>query len=138
SICRFRCLSLSSVSTFCFTGKITQNQLYAPSIARTLPSQFDSLSTYRNWSFMQLKEMVLAILNESDLLLSDDAVEQIVDQTFKQADLNSDGRIDPDEWKEFASKNPALLKNMTLPYLKDITMSFPSFVVYSGAGDEEL
>ena len=96
---------------------------------------------------MQLKEMVLAILNESDLLLSDDAVEQIVDQvhtphademllrknrwhyeciyanlqfwqTFKQADLNSDGRIDPDEWKEFASKNPALLKNMTLPYLK--------------------
>ena len=29
---------------------------------------------------MQLKEMVLAILNESDLLLSDDAVEQIVDQ----------------------------------------------------------
>ncbi|VAH19282.1 unnamed protein product [Triticum turgidum subsp. durum] len=86
----------------------------------------------------ELKEMVLAILNESDLLLSDDAVEQIVDQTFKQADLNSDGRIDPDEWKEFASKNPALLKNMTLPYLKDITMSFPSFVVYSGAGDEEL
>jgi hypothetical protein len=29
---------------------------------------------------MQLKEMVLALLNESDLLLSDDAVEQIVDQ----------------------------------------------------------
>ncbi|CAM0945834.1 unnamed protein product [Alopecurus aequalis] len=82
----------------------------------------------------ELKEMVLAILNESDLLLSDDAVEQIVDQ----ADLNSDGRIDPDEWKEFTSENPALLKNMTLPYLKDITMSFPSFVLYSGTGDEEL
>ena len=29
---------------------------------------------------MQLKEMVLAILNESELLLSDDGVEQIVDQ----------------------------------------------------------
>lgn len=29
---------------------------------------------------MQLKEMVLAILNESELVLSDDAVEQIVDQ----------------------------------------------------------
>uniref|UniRef100_A0ACD5YQM8 Uncharacterized protein n=2 Tax=Avena sativa TaxID=4498 RepID=A0ACD5YQM8_AVESA len=82
----------------------------------------------------ELKEMVLAILNESELLLSDEAVEQIVDQ----ADLNSDGRIDPNEWKEFASKNPALLKNMTLPYLKDITMSFPSFVLYSGTGDEEL
>lgn len=86
----------------------------------------------------ELKEMVLAILNESDLLLSDDAVEQIVDQTFQQADLNGDGRIDVDEWKAFASKNPALLKNMTLPYLKDITMAFPSFVLYSGSGDEEL
>nr|BAD21753.1 putative calcineurin B [Oryza sativa Japonica Group] len=86
----------------------------------------------------ELYEMVLAILNESDLLLSDDAVEQIVDQTFKQADLNSDGKIDPDEWKAFASKNPALLKNMTLPYLKDITMAFPSFVLNSGVDDEEL
>uniref|UniRef100_A0A0E0G521 Calcineurin B-like protein n=1 Tax=Oryza nivara TaxID=4536 RepID=A0A0E0G521_ORYNI len=52
------------------------------------------------------------------LFLSEEAVEQIVDQTFKQADLNDDGKIDPDEWKTFASKNPALLKNMTLPYLK--------------------
>ncbi|RLM64238.1 hypothetical protein C2845_PM16G00570 [Panicum miliaceum] len=76
-----------------------------------------------------------AILNESDLFLSDDAVEQIVDQfrqTFQQADFNGDGKIDPDEWKAFASKNPALLKNMTLPYLKDITMAFPSFVLNSG------
>ncbi|XP_006647181.1 calcineurin B-like protein 7 [Oryza brachyantha] len=86
----------------------------------------------------ELYEMVLAILNESDLLLSDEAVEQIVDQTFRQADLNSDGKIDPDEWKAFASKNPALLKNMTLPYLKDITMAFPSFVLNSGVDDEEL
>uniref|UniRef100_A0A0A9C3T8 Calcineurin B-like protein n=1 Tax=Arundo donax TaxID=35708 RepID=A0A0A9C3T8_ARUDO len=86
----------------------------------------------------ELKEMVLALLNESDLLLSDDAVEQIVDQTFKQADMNGDGKIDPDEWKAFASKNPALLKNMTLPYLKDITMAFPSFVLISGASDDEL
>jgi hypothetical protein len=29
---------------------------------------------------MQLKEMVLALLNESDVLLSDDSVEQIVHQ----------------------------------------------------------
>ncbi|CAL5022477.1 unnamed protein product [Urochloa decumbens] len=86
----------------------------------------------------ELKEMVLAILNESELILSDDAVEQIVDQTFKQADTNNDGKIDFEEWKDFASKNPGLLKNMTLPYLKDITMAFPSFVLNSGATDEEL
>ncbi|RLM80303.1 calcineurin B-like protein 7 [Panicum miliaceum] len=85
----------------------------------------------------ELKEMVLAILNESELILSDDAVEQIVDRTFKQADMNEDGKIDSEEWKAFASKNPALLKNMTLPYLKDITMAFPSFVLNSGASDED-
>ncbi|KAK3156640.1 hypothetical protein QOZ80_2AG0109900 [Eleusine coracana subsp. coracana] len=86
----------------------------------------------------ELKEMVLALLNESDLLLSDDTVEQIVDQTFKQADINGDGKIDQDEWKALASKNPALLKNMTLPYLKDITLAFPSFVLISGVNDDEL
>ncbi|BAS78194.1 calcineurin B-like protein 8 [Oryza sativa Japonica Group] len=86
----------------------------------------------------ELHEMVLALLNESDLFLSEEAVEQIVDQTFKQADLNDDGKIDPDEWKTFASKNPALLKNMTLPYLKDITMVFPSFILNSEVCEEEL
>lgn len=37
---------------------------------------------------------------------------------MKDADLNGDGKIDLEEWKEFVAKNPAILKNMTLPYLK--------------------
>ncbi|XP_042505979.1 calcineurin B-like protein 7 isoform X2 [Macadamia integrifolia] len=85
----------------------------------------------------ELKEMVLALLHESDLTISDDFVETIVDKTFSDADSKGDGRIDPEEWKDFVARNPALLKNMTLPYLKDITLAFPSFIMNSEAEDSE-
>ncbi|CAL9072109.1 calcineurin B-like protein [Musa troglodytarum] len=84
----------------------------------------------------ELKEMVLALLNESDVFLSNDIVETIVDNTFVQADLNGDGKIDLDEWREFVKKNPSLIRNMTLPYLKDISMVFPSFVMHSEGSDD--
>ncbi|XP_019437363.1 PREDICTED: calcineurin B-like protein 7 isoform X1 [Lupinus angustifolius] len=77
----------------------------------------------------ELEEMVLALLNESDLVLSDDMIEAIVDKTFSDADTQGHGRIDQDQWKAFVSKHPSLIKNMTLPYLKDITLAFPSFVL---------
>ncbi|CAK9146558.1 unnamed protein product [Ilex paraguariensis] len=87
----------------------------------------------------ELEEMVLALLHESDLVLSEEVVEMIVDKTFSEADTKGDGRIDQEEWKEFVSKNPSLIKNMTVPYLKDITLfAFPSFVVSSEVDDSEM
>uniref|UniRef100_A0A0D9V2K8 Calcineurin B-like protein n=1 Tax=Leersia perrieri TaxID=77586 RepID=A0A0D9V2K8_9ORYZ len=87
---------------------------------------------------LNLKEMVLALLDESDLNITSDAVEMIVDRTFDQADTKGDERIDQEEWNEFVRNNPYVLRNMTLPYLKDITMVFPSFVIHSEVSEEDM
>lgn len=93
--------------------------------------------------------MVIAILMESDTKLSDDLLVAIIDkvsciynveiylqwsslfigyslclQTFADADKDNDGRISKEDWKDFVSRNPSLLKNMTLPYLKYGLLNF--------------
>lgn len=41
---------------------------------------------------------------------------------MKEVDSNGDGKIDKEEWKDFAERNPYLLKIMTLPYLKWVSI----------------
>ncbi|XP_022733507.1 calcineurin B-like protein 8 [Durio zibethinus] len=83
----------------------------------------------------ELKEMVLALLSESDLSLSYDVVESIVEKTMMDADSKEDGKIDEEEWGEFVTKNPSIMKNMTLPCLKELTLTFPSFILNTEVPD---
>ncbi|KAL2236723.1 UNVERIFIED_CONTAM: Calcineurin B-like protein 7 [Sesamum indicum] len=116
------------------TGYIEREEMF--DCSSTNPGLAEHATKHVLVNKFHLKEMVLATLSESDLSLSDDDVEAIVDKTLQEADLNGDGKIDLEEWKKMVAKYPSLIKNMTLPYLSTnfiiLKEGFPVQGDYSG------
>ncbi|CAL9091052.1 unnamed protein product [Musa textilis] len=82
----------------------------------------------------EVKQMLIALLSESEMRLADETLEIILDKTFQEADANQDGKIDKIEWENFVSHNPSLMKIMTLPYLRIRRAHHPSLLCWCGNG----
>ncbi|KAG6497893.1 hypothetical protein ZIOFF_045799 [Zingiber officinale] len=69
----------------------------------------------------EVKKLLIALLSESEMKLSDETLEIILDKTFQDADGNQDGKIDKKDWENLVSGNPSLMKVMTIPYLRQVS-----------------
>ncbi|KAK9819120.1 hypothetical protein WJX74_004471 [Apatococcus lobatus] len=76
----------------------------------------------------EVKRFLVALLKDNPAIeLSEVELQSIIDETFEEADILRDGKINPEEWQAFVQKNPSIINYMTLPVLRQLTDKYPSF-----------
>ncbi|KAL4858026.1 Calcineurin B-like protein 8 [Chlorella vulgaris] len=75
----------------------------------------------------ELKRFLVALMADNpDVDLDEQALDEIVDQTFTEMDLTKDGVINPEEWTTLVHRNPDVISFMTLPVLQDVCLRYPT------------
>ena len=69
--------------------------------------------------------LVTIIADNPDIHLSDEDLDRIVEETFKQGDLTGDGRINPEEWMALVKRSPGIISFMDLPVLATLVGRYP-------------
>ena len=69
--------------------------------------------------------LVTIIADNPDIHLSDEDLDRIVEETFKQVDLTGDGRINPEEWMALVKRSPGIISFMDLPVLATLVGRYP-------------
>ncbi|KAK9817735.1 hypothetical protein WJX72_001413 [[Myrmecia] bisecta] len=76
----------------------------------------------------EVMRFLVALLSDNPAISLDESeLESIINQTFEEADIAGDGKINPDEWQILVQKNPTIINYMTLPVLSELTTKYPSF-----------
>eukprot|EP00238_Polyblepharides_amylifera_P011081 CAMPEP_0196600932 /NCGR_PEP_ID=MMETSP1081-20130531/95644_1 /TAXON_ID=36882 /ORGANISM="Pyramimonas amylifera, Strain CCMP720" /LENGTH=212 /DNA_ID=CAMNT_0041926787 /DNA_START=55 /DNA_END=693 /DNA_ORIENTATION=+ len=77
----------------------------------------------------EVRQMLVAIITDNpSLKIPEEALEQLLEKTFKEVDLAGDGKISLEEWHHLTTRNPTVLSNMTLEPLRTLTVQYPSFI----------
>eukprot|EP00735_Rhodelphis_limneticus_P011082 TRINITY_DN4135_c0_g1::TRINITY_DN4135_c0_g1_i1::g.2053::m.2053 TRINITY_DN4135_c0_g1::TRINITY_DN4135_c0_g1_i1::g.2053 ORF type:complete len:186 (+),score=16.89,sp/Q7XC27/CNBL1_ORYSJ/34.38/3e-25,EF-hand_1/PF00036.27/1.7e+02,EF-hand_1/PF00036.27/1.2e-05,EF-hand_1/PF00036.27/1.4e-05,EF-hand_1/PF00036.27/4.5e-05,EF-hand_7/PF13499.1/2.5,EF-hand_7/PF13499.1/0.0033,EF-hand_7/PF13499.1/1.9e-10,EF-hand_6/PF13405.1/3e+03,EF-hand_6/PF13405.1/2.2e+03,EF-hand_6/PF13405.1/0.0014,EF-hand_6/PF13405.1/0.00025,EF- len=58
-----------------------------------------------------LKMMLQDALVQEDVNITEDVMQDLLNSTFTEADLNQDGNIDFNEYKEFVKRNPSMIND---------------------------
>lgn len=62
----------------------------------------------------ELNDVLIATLNEHNLIIKSEEIDQIIEATFKEADTAIPGKINFQEYSQIVTKNPGMLGHLSL------------------------